>query len=276
MFSKKLLPGILALILCGAPSGCFKDKQDIRIAGSTTILPFMNRVSEEYAEQTDTDIQITSGGSLKGIESLISGRCDIAMCSWPISARLRTDAQSKGTRIKGFPFAHDMIVPIVHPSNPITHLTLDQLRGIYTGVVQSWAEVGGNPASIEVVIRSSSSGTAEVWKQVISTSNALKTGGVVESSNSGVLAYVAEHPNAIGYVSFAILNHEVKPLSINGAPPTVNSAKQGKYPILRQLYLYVDEDNLSYDVKSLIVFVLSARGQQIVSQCGLIPRDALK
>lgn len=271
-----LVLSVTGAFLCVAPSGCSKDKQEIRIAGSTTIRPFMKRVSDYYAEKGDVDIRITSGGSMKGAASLIAAQCDIAMCSSPIPDRLRIDAQSKGINIKSFAFAHDMIVPIVHPSNPINTLTLDQLRDIYTGTIESWSEVGGNPDFIETVTRSSSSGTAEVWKKVILTSNALKTGGVVEGSNSGVLAYVAEHPNAIGYVSFAILNHEVKPLSINGVPPTVHNAKKGKYPILRPLYLYVNEDNLSYDVKSLIVFVLSDRGQQIVSQCGLIPRDALK
>ncbi|MDZ7696083.1 MAG: phosphate ABC transporter substrate-binding protein [Deltaproteobacteria bacterium] len=276
VFLKMLVLSVTGVFLCVTPSGCSKDKQEIRVAGSTTIRPFMKRVSDYYAEKGDLDIRITSGGSMKGIVSLIAGQCDIAMCSSPIPDRLRIDARSKGINIKSFAFAHDMIVPIVHPSNPINNLTLGQLRDIYTGAIESWSGLGGRPDFIETVTRSSSSGTAEVWKNVILPSNALKIGGVVESSNSGVLAYVAEHPDAIGYVSFAILNHEVKPLSINGVPPTVNSAKQGKYPILRPLYLYVDEDNLSYDVKSLIVFVLSARGQQVVSQCGLIPRDALK
>ena len=63
----------------------------------------------------------------------------------------------------------------------------------------------------------------------------IKRDCTIRNSNSGVLAYVAEHPEAIGYVSFAILNHEVKPLSINGVAPTVENAKQGMYPISRNL-----------------------------------------
>jgi len=87
---------------------------------------------------------------------------------------------------------------------------------------------------------------------------------------------VAEHPQAIGYVSLAIVNHEVKALSVDGITPSVDSARTKKYPISRQLYLYLDEKTLSYSVKSLIVFVLSDQGQQIVTRSGFIPQDALK
>lgn len=275
-FWRRVISVMLMAFFCAMPPGCSKDKKKICVAGSTTILPFMKRVSEHYAEQGDLDLQVSSGGSLTGINSLISGQCDIAMCSSPIPDRLRADARSKGIHIKGFPFAYDMIVPIVHPSNPITNLSTDQLRKIFTGAIESWSGVGGISAPIEVVTRSASSGTAAVWKKVILASSEPKKGCFVENSNSGVLAYVAEHPNAIGYVSFAILNHEVKTLSINGIQPTVKNAKQNKYPILRKLHLYVNEDKFPYEIKSLVVFVLSAQGQELVSRCNFIPRDALK
>ena len=274
---KSVVSAILLISLCLAPSGCCKKEQPkIRIAGSTTIHPFMVRVSQHYSGKGEVEILVNSCGSLKGVEALLNGTSDVAMCSSPIPADMLTNAASKGMQIKGFPFAYDLIVPIVHPSNPVNNLSLDQLAGIYQGTIDSWPVVGGNPGKIDVVARASSSGTREVWNQVILKSAKGREDWVIRDSNSGVLAYVAEHPQAIGYVSLAIVNHEVKVLSVGGVRPSIDTARDRKYPVSRQLYLYVDEKILSYPVKSLIVFVLSDQGQQIVTRSGFIPRDALK
>ncbi|MFO7984639.1 MAG: PstS family phosphate ABC transporter substrate-binding protein [Desulfatiglandaceae bacterium] len=269
--------GILMVFAGLGLVGCTpKEHPEMAIAGSTTILPFMNRISALYEAENSVKIRTSAGGSLTGIKTLIAGKCDLAMCSSPIGATLQTDAQTNGVKLKEISFAHDMIVPIVHPSNPVHNLSLDQLTRIYAGSIPSWAMVGGKPESIEVVTRGPLSGTRRVWNQRVLKAKKLKKEAIGQESNSGVLAYVAEHPNAIGYVSYAILNHEVKPLSINDTAPTVQNAKNGRYPIVRPLYLYVNENALSYDLKSLIVFILSSKGQAIVKESGLIPQDALK
>lgn len=275
--SKFSTPGLLLFIFIFTYSGCADEKKPvIKIEGSTTILSFMVKVSERCSEKESAKIQIHASGSTKGIEALLEGKCSIAMSSSPISDEMLSQATSKGIKIKGFSFAKDLVVPIVHPSNPVKTLNIDQLHRIYTGNIKTWNEVGGQREFIDVVTRTGSSGTGEVWKQLVLKSKPIKTDCTLQSSNSSVLAYIAEHPNAMGYVSFAILNHEIKPVSINGVTPTLENEKQRKYPISRSLYLYVDEKNLSYEVKSLIVFILSEKGQEIVRKCGFIPRNALK
>jgi len=273
---KSVMVGVLITLMCGAPSSCSKKETPrIRIAGSSTIHPLMVRISESYSGKGDVEVQVASGGSLKGAEALLAGTCDVAMCSAPIPADMLNQAASKGIQIKGFGFAHDMIVPIVHPSNRVTTLSIEQLGGIYNGTIESWSAINGTSAPIRVVARSASSGTREVWNRQVPVSPAKKEHWVIQDSSSGVLADVAQHPEAIGYVSFAILNHEVKALSVNGVAPTVDNARSGRYPISRQLYLYVNEKDLSFAVKSLIVFVLSNRGQEIVEDSGFIPQNAL-
>lgn len=270
---------ILSVCLCLVPPGCSRKSQpEVRIAGSTTILPLMTRVSERYSGngKERPKIEIQSDGSIRGIEALIAGECDIAMCSARIPAKLRAAAESNDVQIKGFSFGYDLIVPIVHPSNPVKNLSLDQLAGIYGGTIRSWENLGGRPQPIDVVSRGASSGTGAVWKQLVLKSKQLKEGCIVKGSNSGVLAYVAENPNALGYVSFAILNHEVKPVSVNGVMPSIENSRSGKYPISRKLYLYVNEKDLSFHVKSIIVFILSSKGQQIVKETGFIPSNLLQ
>ena len=275
-FTKSIILTVLIFFVSWMLPGCTSQAPpEIRIAGSTTILPFMIKASDAYSQKVNATIQISGGGSMKGIRELIDGKCSIALSSSPIPAELLTQAETKGIRIKGFPFAEDVIVPIVHPANPIHNLDLAQLRGIYTGSIQFWNAVGGNSKPIEVVTRGKSSGTGEVWKRVVMKSKGVKPGAVSQNSNSGVIAYVAEHSEAIGYISHALLNHEVKPLFVNSVAPNRENAKKGKYPISRRLYLYVDEKNLPHHIKSLIVFILSSEGRQIAKESGFIPLEPL-
>ena len=90
-------------------------------------------------------------------------------------------------------------------------------------------------------------------------------------SNSEVLAYVSGHPQAIGYVSLAYANPEVKTVWVNGIRPDLKSPETSQYPIFRKLYLYVRAPDFTRDVRSFIVFLLGNEGQQIVEQNGFKP-----
>lgn len=273
-YQKTIIFGILIALVFWLSSGCTTQEQsEIRIAGSTTILPFMVKVSEQYSEKGR--LHVSGGGSIKGISELIDGKINIAMSSAAISGKTRSHAESTGVQMKGFSFASDLIVPIVHPSNPINTLNLDQLRAIYEGTVKSWDELGGPVESIQVVTRRESSGTEKVWKEMVMKSGNILPGALLQSSSSGIVAFVAENPSAIGYVSYALLNPEVKPLSVNGISPNREDAGAANYPISRRLYLYVNEKNFPHVIKSLIIFILSRKGQQIAKDCGFIPLNPL-
>ena len=165
--------------------------------------------------------------------------------STPIPTEIPSCAEFEGLQIKVFPFAIDLIVPIVHPSNSVINLNSVQLAGIYAGKIRTWKDVGGLSESIEVVARKDSSGTGKVWQKVVMKSESVRPDAVLQDSNSGVLAYVAEHREAIGYIGYALLNHEVKSLSVKGVVPNRENAGKGRYPISRRLYLYVDQRRCS-------------------------------
>ncbi len=277
MYSLKTFVFVMLLsFTCWLTPGCTtREQTEIRIEGSTTLLPFMRKISEAYSQKGVLEIEVSGGGSMKGVSNLIDGKCRIAMSSSPIPTEMLNRAESAGLQIKGFAVATDLIVPIVHPSNPVDHLSIKELGDIYAGAIKSWEDVGGLRDTIEVVTRGASSGTEEIWKEIVMKSGNIQSRALLRNSNSGVLAYVAEHPAAIGYVSHALLNHEVKPLFVNGEAPGKENAKQGKYPISRRLYLYVDQKDMPHDIKKLIVFILSKKGQQIAERCGFIPLNVL-
>jgi phosphate transport system substrate-binding protein len=245
----------LAVSVLVVLSSCSENKKNaLHICGSTTIAPFMKKVVLQFKEKNAADIRITAPGSFGGINSFLSGSCDIVMSSsdfLPTHARL---AEEKGISIKSFLLGYDIIVPIVNPGNGLTNISLGQLKDIYNGKILNWSELGGKNALIEVVHRNNNSGTSGIWHHIISP--ATHEDGTSMVSNSSVLATIAENENAIGYISSSFINSEVKPLMVDGIDIGNKLTWTENYPIKRPLFLYVDENKFTATVKTFIIYTL--------------------
>jgi len=180
-------------------------------------------------------------------------------------------AKRKGETIKEVAIAYDMIVPIVHPSNPVKNLSLEQLKAIYEGTITNWKQVGGNNEKIVVVSRDSSSGTFEVWESKVMKKAEVRKDALLQASNGAVLSVVARNKKAIGYVGYGYLDKTVKGIYVNNVEPTIPNGKSGKYPIARKLYMYVNDVKIKPEAKQFINFILSKEGQIIVKEAGFIP-----
>ena len=158
---KKTIPVLAAIAMVPALFfGCSKDKgTKIIVKGSTTVLPITQKAAEEYRKANRVSISIEGSGSGNGIKAIIDGTCDIANSSREMKDKEIAKAKDKGITVKEVTVAYDMIVPIVHPSNNVTNLTVNQLKAIYDGSITNWKEVGGKDAAIVVISRDTSSGT---------------------------------------------------------------------------------------------------------------------
>ena len=146
----KLVAILAAALLCVAPMSAFAGK--LVIKGSTTVLPIAQKVGEAFMKQNpDVELSISGGGSGNGIKAIIDGTTDIADASRFIKDKEVKLAIEKGSYPVPFRVAYDCIIPIVHPSNNVKNLSLDQLKGIYKGEIKNWKEVGGPDLKIVVV-----------------------------------------------------------------------------------------------------------------------------
>ncbi len=134
--------------------------------------------------------QLLAEGSGHGIAALIKGECDIATSSRMMSTSEVQEADAKGLKIREFALAYDLVVPIVHPANPVEDLSLDELKEIYSGNVRSWEEVGGSSGKILVVRRDDFSGTHGLWVKVVLENESPRADGEIKGTSSGVLAFV--------------------------------------------------------------------------------------
>lgn len=243
----------------------------ISVNGSTTVLPIAQKAAEAYMkEHPDTTISISGGGSGNGIKALIDKTTDIANASRAMKKEEIEKAKSNGGDPVEFIVAFDCIVPIVHPSNSLKNITVDQLKGLYKGDIKNWKEIGGPDKPVVVVSRDTSSGTYEVWEEKVMKKERVFPGALLQASNGAVVQAVSKNPNAIGYIGLGYMDKSVNGLTVNGITGSKATTLDKSFPISRPLYMYTPIKPAG-DIKKFMDFVVSDKGQKLVEEEGFIP-----
>lgn len=252
--------------------------------GSDTIVNIALAWAEAYREiNPEVSIAVTGGGSGTGIASLINGTVDIANASREMKDSEIQDALANGIEPVEFVVAIDALAIVVHPDNPVSELTIQQLSDLFTGRITNWRDVGGRDEPIVLVSRETNSGThvyflEEVLRQGDSErEDIFAPQTLLMPSSVGITSEVRRNPNAIGYdgLGYVDPDHE-KILSVarnQGAPfvyPSVESASSGEYPLARNLFMYTAGEP-SGIVAEYLAWIMSPPGQQIVSTLGFVP-----
>ncbi len=230
----------------------------------------------------EAQIAVSGGGTGTGIAALINKQIEMADASRPIKAQEVDDARANGVDPVEWKVAVDGIAVIVHPSNPVTTLTVTQLKAIYNGSYRNWQNVGGKDAPIVTYGRQSNSGTYIYWQEHILKNQKYRTDMQSLNGNSDIADAVARDPNAIGYVGVAYAaarKGEVKILPIQAKAdqpffePTPENISNGNYPISRYLFIYTNGVP-SGGVREYLKFILSDEGQRLSEEVEYIPLPA--
>jgi phosphate transport system substrate-binding protein len=221
-------------------------------------------------------IQVTGGGSGTGISALINGTTDICDASRPMKKsereKLKQRFNTLGVEIKA---AKDGLAVYVNDANPIQELTLQQIKGIYTGQISNWKQVGGPDAKIILYSRENNSGTYVYFKDNVLDGEDFAASTQNMPGTAAVVNAVAKDKNGIGYGG-AAYGKGIKFLKVkkdaNATAYELNAenVKIGDYPITRYLYLYV-RSKPTGAMKDYIDWILSNEGQQIVAKVGYFP-----
>jgi phosphate transport system substrate-binding protein len=260
----------LMLILMSILLGCAPRSGRIDIAGSTTILPIAQAVAEAYMETNETAaISVRGGGSSVGLTSIIEKTIDIAIASRAVSEIEEQRAAEAGVTLLAFTIAHDAVTIVVHPDNPVNDLSIAQLQGIFAGDITNWNQVGGADLAIAVISRDVSSGSFEVFSEIVLDSTRVIDGAMRLPSNNAVATAVSYTPGSIGYVGMGYVHSGIKALSVNGTMPSAKAVHDASYPLARPLYM-VTLASAKPEIKDFIDYLLSVAGQKIVTEQGYI------
>jgi phosphate transport system substrate-binding protein len=275
---------LVLLILAVGVSACSRSRRSaIQVKGSDTMVNLAQAWAERFMEENaGVFVAVTGGGSGTGFASLISRTCDVAMASRNIKPKEIVLAEKQDVHPYEIKVALDGLAVVVHPSNPVGRLTMEQLSGIFSGKITNWKDVGGRDEPIVILSREVNSGTHVYFKEHVlrggdknSTVEFAPT-ALMLSSSQAIADEVAGNPQAIGYYGMGYISAKHKPVAVAKdtssayVEPTIENVINGAYPISRPLLFYTNGEPEGL-VKRYVDFALSKEGQQIVLTTDFVP-----
>jgi phosphate transport system substrate-binding protein len=275
--------------------GCQKrsdlEKTVISVKGSDTMVNLSQRWAEVYMQNNpEISIQVTGGGSGTGVAALLNGTTNIANSSRELKKSEFEKASESNITPREYEVALDGIAVIVHPSNTIQSLTIEQVSNIFTGKIRNWKELGGADLPITLYGRENSSGTYEFFKEHVlgkderGNQKDFTASTQVLQGTAALGEAIASDNKAIGYggVGYFALREDVKilPIKKDNNSEAVAPASDGKvnyeaiwsgdYAVSRFLYCYTSGDE-NKAVADFLDFIVSEEGQKLVETMEYIP-----
>lgn len=168
-------------------------------------------------------------------------------------------------------FALDGIAIVVNNENTVEDLTLEQIKGLATGEITNWSEVGGPDAPVVLVGREAGSGTRDGFESIVGVEDAC----VYEqelTSTGAVLAAVASNPNAFGYASLSAVDEKVKAVTVDGVEASEATVQDGTYAIQRPFVFVTKKgETLSDAAQAFIDFAIGGEADDLIAQAGAVP-----
>jgi phosphate transport system substrate-binding protein len=255
------------------------ESGSVQVLGSESMRPAITACAEDFMTRNpDADVIVKGGGSGDGVAALLHGLVDVGMTSRELSQRELDYAVGRGFAVSVFPMALDGVTIVVNRANPVTALSIDQLREIFTGKIRSWRELEGFDGEILPFARAAGSGTASVFGERALGEE--EYGPAVQRlpTNEAIVAEVAARAGAIGYAGLGALRvggDRIKAVALTaGAQSSAVTATPetiiaGTYPLSRTLYLATAGAPLG-TAKAFIDFCLSPNGQALFQRVGYV------
>jgi len=256
---------ICAVIIQGT---AFADS-GLSYSGSSTIGMGILEAGAQKAYEEKTGKKFTlveMPGSGKGLQALLDDKVTIA----GVSRGLKKEERKQD--LVGTEIGYDAIAIFVNASNPVQNLSKEQLKGIFTGRIRNWSEVGGSNAPIEpnTEIAGAKRATMLEFQEMVMDKAPYGEGFKQIDFPRDQIIETAKNKNAICTVSRGLLmklsaymRTKVKVVTVNGAGPTEADILSRAYIISRPLLL-VTRGNPTGEAKRFIEFMLSPEGQKKV------------
>jgi phosphate transport system substrate-binding protein len=226
-------------------------------------------------------------GGEKGMAALTGGETDIRFGYYPESAREVADSAPGYSELVWHRMGKDALIFFVNKNNPIDNLSSEDIRRIYDGDVTNWKELGGADEAIVAYQRAPDSESQIFMKEfmgIFPLRDPPKT--VIQRDRDpdrGIPGGPAEVPadyrnekNAVGYsLRFfsmrAVKDYDIKLLSVDGIPPTLETIKNETYPLVVPIYAIRRGDNRKPNVDQFVEWILFEEGQYLIEKSGFAP-----
>ncbi len=252
-----------------------------KVDASLAIHPLVDSIAADFLDMDESklDFTYTETRTSEVYHNLIDGAVDVIFAA-EISKEDQQYAKDKGVELKITPATSSAFVFIVNADNPVNNLTFEQVQKIYTGEITNWKQVGGNDEKIIAYQRPTGSGSQTAMLSLVMKDKKIVTPPTsqIEVGMGGLIDAVAEYDNsrqAIGYSYFYYVNtmykkDTIKMISVDGVMPSVETIKNGEYPIYTNAFIVTRKDADENTLK-WVDAVLSSRGSAIIEDAGYVP-----
>lgn len=250
------------------------------IDGAAAFFPvysaFVNAVYPETTELYDGVFEYNNTPG--GYQLLAEKGIDLFLGVYP-SEEQKAYAEECDTTFVYTPVGTEAFVFFVHKDNPVDNLTTEQIKGIYSGEITNWKQVGGKNEEIAAFQRNEGSGSQSMLQRFMGDTPIMEAPTeMVNTMMSGIIEQVSSYrskSNSIGfsfryYVEGIIQNPDIKVLSVDGVAPTAENIRNGSYPIVTPMYAVTYEENTNENVDLLLQWILSEEGQYIIEETGYV------
>lgn len=244
------------------------------LTGSSTIAPIMGEIAVRLRERnSDLKIDVQTGGSTRGIADTRDGLNNAGMASRDLSAD-----EAEGLDV--YSIGYDGIAIIVNADNPITALSSEQVRHLFTKEIKQWETISSHKGAVRVINKAEGRATLEVFLKHFNLENRQIQADAVIGDNAQGVRLIAADPQAIGYVSIGEALHAkgrgtpIKLLPLDGVHPTPSTVADGSYPIRRTLHLLF-RDKADDQGKKILASLQSPEGQKIIQGLGFVPAKTM-
>ncbi len=250
------------------------------IDGATAAFPVYSAfVNAVYPNTTKLDDGVFEfNNTVGGYKALAERKTDIFLGAAPSKAQIAY-AEECGTKFEYTQIGWEAFVFFVNKDNPITSLTTEQIRKIYSGEITNWNQVGGHDEEIVPFQRDEDSGSQSMMIRFMGDVPLMEPdmeerivgmGGIVEE-----VASYKNHTSSIGYsfryyIEGIVCHPDIKMIAVDGVAPTKENVKNTSYPIIAPVYAMTYEGNANPNVDLLVDWMLSDEGQYIIEESGYV------
>ena len=261
----------------------------LRLDGATALYPVYAAFAQAVFPESDDYVPFHStvecNGTIDAYQRLINGEVDMIFAAAPSQAQLEA-AEHAGMELHMTPIGSEAFVFFVNNKNPVTGLTVEQVRGIYTGAITNWSQVGGRRQSIRPFQRAENSGSQSALQRLMGDLPLIEPeeedrvagmGGIIRE-----VASYRNYRNAIGfsfryYATEMVRNGDIRLLALDGVEPTKETIRDGTYPISSYFYAVTAApigkpapEERNETMAAFLNWILSPQGQTLVEETGYV------
>jgi phosphate transport system substrate-binding protein len=258
-----------------------EDDELPRIDGASAAFPVYSAfVNAVYPNTEETELYngvFEYNNTRGGYQKLARKEIDIFIGAGP-SKEQKAYAEEQGTEFVYTQIGWEAFVFFVHKDNPINSLTVEQIKGIYSGKITNWREVGGSDEEIIPFQRDEGSGSQSMMLRFMGDTPLMEAETKTIQGMGAVIEEVVDYQSRAGsigysfryYIEGIVQNPEVKMIAVEGVAPTADNVRNNTYPIITPVYAVTYANNPNPNVARLVEWILSEEGQYIIEQTGYV------